>query len=82
MNPSDGSSPEGVRYPSAAGGRLLRLKTSCPRCGSRPAVRITEELAGMLRSGFVSARIGTYQCQRRGCGAIYDLSTSDSLPEG
>ncbi len=63
----------GEETPPSAG-RLTRLNASCPRCGSRPALRITEELARAVRASGRSARIGTYQCQRRGCGHIYDLS--------
>lgn len=59
--------------------RLVRLTVSCPRCGSRPALRITEALAHAARD-HAGARIGTYQCQRRGCGAIYDLTSAGCLP--
>jgi hypothetical protein len=61
---------------STEGGRLLRLAVSCPGCGTRPALRFTEELVRTLREPG-SARIGTYQCQQRGCGAIYDLFPHD-----
>lgn len=57
-------------------GRLLRLAASCPRCGSRPAMRVTETLVRCLRTEPAAARVGTYQCQRRGCGTIYDLTAS------
>ena len=63
-------------------GRLLRVAASCPRCGARPALRVAEETARTLYTGSPGARIGTYQCQRRGCGTIYDLFASDCLPEG
>ena len=53
--------------------RLLRLGASCPRCGSRPAVRITPEVARALAHHPPEARLATYQCQRRRCGAIFDL---------
>lgn len=55
-------------------GMLLRLSASCPRCGSRPAVRITPEAAQALAQHPPNARLGTYQCQRRRCGAIFDLT--------
>jgi hypothetical protein len=55
------------------GGRLVRLTTSCPRCGSRPAMRVTEELVRGINTPQELTRIGTYQCHRRGCGTIYDL---------
>jgi hypothetical protein len=54
--------------------RLLRPQVSCPRCGSRPALRITEPLARAAADEPAARRMGTYQCQRRGCGAVYDLS--------
>lgn len=54
-------------------GRLLRLAASCPRCGSRPAVRVAEEVVQALASHAPDARLATYQCQRRRCGAIFDL---------
>lgn len=55
------------------GGRLVRLTTSCPRCGSRPAMRVTEDLVRGINTPRELTRIGTYQCHRRGCGTIYDL---------
>jgi hypothetical protein len=57
----------------AADGRLLRPAASCPRCGARPALRVTGAMVRALRGHDAATRIGTYQCQRRGCGAIYDL---------
>jgi hypothetical protein len=32
-----------------------------------------QELASALRDEPEAMRIATYQCQRRGCGTIYDL---------
>ena len=55
------------------GGRLLRLSASCPRCGSRPAVRVAPEVVQALAAHVPEARLATYQCQRRRCGAIFDL---------
>jgi hypothetical protein len=63
------------------GGRLLRLAVSCPRCGSRPALRLTASAAGVLQSHAQGTRLGTYQCQRRGCGAIYDLTSAECLAD-
>ena len=54
-------------------GRLLRLSASCPRCGSRPAVRVSAEVVHALAAHAPDARLATYQCQRRRCGAIFDL---------
>jgi hypothetical protein len=53
--------------------RLLRLAASCPRCGSRPAVRVSPEVVQALAAHAPQARLATYQCQRRRCGAIFDL---------
>jgi hypothetical protein len=55
-------------------GRLLRLAASCPRCGSRPAVRVAAEVVHALSAHAPQARLATYQCQRRRCGAIFDLT--------
>lgn len=53
---------------------LLRVAASCPRCGSRPALRITPGTAAAAREQPPNTRMGTYRCQRRGCGEIYDLT--------
>ena len=55
-------------------GRLLRLAASCPRCGSRPAVRVAAEVVQAVAAHDPQARLATYQCQRRRCGAIFDLT--------
>ena len=54
--------------------RLLRLAASCPRCGSRPAVRVTQAVVQAMARQPPGARLGTYQCHRRRCGAIFDLT--------
>jgi hypothetical protein len=54
--------------------RLLRVAASCPRCSSRPALRVTPAVVRALDGTDPAVRVGTYQCQRRGCGALYDLS--------
>lgn len=64
-----------------SGAQLLRLASNCPRCGSRPALRITAGVARLLADEAQGARLGTYQCQRRGCGAIYDLVAGEFLAE-
>ena len=69
------------RHPELRGGRLVRLTTSCPRCGSRPALRVTEELVRGIDAPEEPTRIGTYQCHRRGCGTIYDLYVDTRLLE-
>lgn len=59
-----------------AHGRLLRPAASCPRCGQRPALRITEALARDALAYDPRERVGTYQCQRRHCGIIYELTAA------
>lgn len=56
--------------------RLLRLGVSCPRCGARPALRITEDAARAVAHHPPGERLATYQCQRRQCGNIYDLTAA------
>lgn len=56
--------------------RLLRLAVSCPRCGSRPALRVTERAARAFEHHPPAERLGTFQCQRRQCGNIYDLTAA------
>jgi hypothetical protein len=53
--------------------RLLRLAASCPRCGSRPAVRVTPAVVQAMLRHKPETRMATYQCHRRRCGAIFDL---------
>ncbi len=68
-NPAPGTPERGKE-------RLFHLATRCPRCGSRPALRITEDA---VRDAFHHApeeRLGTYQCHRRHCGEIYDLTAA------
>lgn len=68
-------------HPGHRGGRLVRLTTSCPRCGSRPALRVTEDLVRGINAPAEPTRIGTYQCHRRGCGTIYDIYVDTRLLE-
>jgi hypothetical protein len=83
LDPGEGercSAPESTRDREALEeDHLLRLASNCPRCGSRPALRITGEMAKLLTHEAQGARLGTYQCQRRGCGAIYDLVAGEFL---
>jgi hypothetical protein len=58
---------------------LLRPAAACPRCGARPAMRVTTAMVHALNGHPADERVGTYQCQRRGCGAIYDLTASAYL---
>lgn len=56
--------------------RLLRAAVTCPRCASRPAMRVTPALVEALAGTDPAARVATYQCHRRGCGALYDLTAA------
>jgi hypothetical protein len=58
----------------AGAGKLLRLRTRCPSCGSTPALRITERVARDAGAYESTEPLATYQCQRRRCGAVYVLS--------
>ena len=61
---------------------LLRPAAACPRCGARPAMRVTAAMVQALRGRPASERVATYQCQRRGCGAVYDLTAHAYHPAG
>ncbi|CAN5761879.1 MAG: hypothetical protein M3418_11365 [Gemmatimonadota bacterium] len=61
---------------SVGTGRLLRLAVSCPECGARPALRITEAAAQAVAEEPPEKRLGTYQCHRRRCGRVYDLTAA------
>jgi hypothetical protein len=65
--------PSTSRLGSPTDGPLLRPAASCPRCGSRPALRATAALTAAVRSRPPEERLGTYQCQRRECGQVYAL---------
>jgi rubredoxin len=54
--------------------RLLRLAVSCPRCGARPAVRVTPILVKMLSGEPAELHLATYQCHRQKCGYVYDIT--------
>ena len=73
---TDGAEPSTLKSPGAAteSGELLRPAATCPRCGSRPALRLTEPLVAAVAGQPATRRMATYQCQRRGCGAVYDLA--------
>lgn len=61
---------------SARQGRnpLLRLAVSCPRCGARPAVRITPTLVELLSEEPAGLQLATYQCHRQKCGQVYAIT--------
>jgi hypothetical protein len=65
--------------PASREPRLLKPAAACPRCGARPAMRVTDAMVGALAGHPANERVGTYQCQRRGCGAIYDLTANAYL---
>ncbi|HEX6748633.1 MAG TPA: hypothetical protein VF092_15150 [Longimicrobium sp.] len=71
--------PQPEPEPEPAEPRLLRPAATCPRCGARPAMRVTDAMVGALTGHPGTERVGTYQCQRRGCGAIYDLTADAYL---
>ena len=52
---------------------LLRLAVSCPRCGARPAVRITPALVEKLSAEPAELHLATYQCHRQKCNHVYDI---------
>jgi hypothetical protein len=79
--------PAAARPPAAAAAApdpqlLLRPAAACPRCGARPAMRITAALVHALRDRPADERVATYQCQRRGCGAVYALTAGAYLRAG
>ena len=61
------------RYPR---GRLLRLAAACPKCGSRPALRITDKLAAAVEVQQPETVLTTYQRQRRACGHVYEITAA------
>ncbi len=79
---SDGTSsmmpdePQAAPAPAAAlPVDLLRLDAACPRCGTRPALRISDDLERAIAELHKRDSImATYQCQRRGCGEVYPLT--------
>lgn len=75
MNPpgAKNEAPDALRPQRSWQTPLLRLAATCPRCGSRPALRITECLVAAMRDQTPDAQVSTYQCQRRGCGTIYPI---------
>ena len=58
------------------GGRLYPPAVCCPKCGSRPALRVTSALIAALHGSPPGERVGSYKCQRRACGVIYDLTAA------
>jgi hypothetical protein len=45
-------------------------------------MRVTAAMVHALRDRPADERVATYQCQRRGCGAVYDLTAGAYLRAG
>jgi len=71
--------PAGPEGAESGEGRLLRPAAACPRCGARPAMRVTAAMVRAVAGMPAGVRVATYQCQRRGCGAIYDIGAGAYL---
>ena len=56
--------------------RLHAPVVCCPRCGSRPALRLAGMLVEVARLAAPDRMVGSYKCQRRGCGTIYYLTAA------
>ena len=56
---------------------LLRPDAVCPRCGSRPALRISRETVIALAHLGDDVRAATYQCQKRSCAQRYDITVAE-----
>lgn len=65
-----------IRAKASRGQRaaLLRLNVRCPGCGSPPAIRVTAAAVADCAHLAPESRVATYQCHRRRCGRIYDLT--------
>lgn len=73
--PAPAEPPQPAPRPSAdEPDLLLRLAEDCPKCGARPAMRVTRTIVEALASTPADATVATYQCQRRGCGAVYPIT--------
>jgi len=42
-------------------------------------MRVTAAMVHAMRGHPADERVATYQCQRRGCGAVYDLTADAYL---
>lgn len=63
----------------SAPGALLRVQANCPRCGTRPALRLTKTASTVLNACEANTLVATVQCQRRGCSAIYEIRSQDCV---
>ena len=59
--------------------RATAPTSGCPRCGTRPALRVEEWVVRRLEGEPPGRRVGSYKCQRRNCGMIYDITTGALL---
>jgi hypothetical protein len=53
--------------------RMYGVLASCPECGARPALRLSGWVVERVAVEEPGRRVATYKCQRRSCGAIYDI---------
>ena len=54
--------------------RVTAPVSGCPRCGTRPALRVEGWVVARLDGEPADRRVGSYKCQRRNCGMIYDIT--------
>lgn len=59
--------------------RVVAPMTGCPRCGTRPALRVSGWVVEKLVGEPPERRVESYRCQRRNCGAIYDITAGALL---
>lgn len=54
--------------------RMYGVLASCPRCGARPALRVSGWVLERMVDEDPQRRAASYKCQRRSCGEIYDVT--------
>jgi hypothetical protein len=59
--------------------RLYAAMAGCPRCGTRPALRLSGWVVQKVAGEPSERKVGSYKCQRRNCGIIYDLTAGAVL---
>jgi hypothetical protein len=52
---------------------VLPLEAKCPRCGTRPSIRVYLEQAARFRTEPPTELVLEVVCQRRLCREIYDI---------
>lgn len=55
---------------------LLQLAAACPRCGWKPAKRVTPAHVAAVREVDPAAELDSVKCQHRGCGAVYTITAA------